>query len=90
MDQPAPPIYARFSLVLRPCLWPASQWRSCLQLMELPIWGLGSNKGPNLHITNGVRCSASEGSTLTRKAEIQNESSLSAPACEIPLSPIHR
>jgi len=27
---------------------------------------------------------------LTREAEIENESSLSAPACEIPLSPIHR
>jgi hypothetical protein len=60
-------------------------WRS-----YSPIRGLGSHKGPNLHITNDIRCSASGGSSLTREAEIENESSLSAPACEIPLSPIHR
>jgi hypothetical protein len=27
-------------------IWPASLWRSFLQLLELPIWCLGANKGP--------------------------------------------
>ena len=55
-----------------------------------PPSGVSNKQRSNLHITNDVRCSASGGRSLTREAEIENESSLSAPAREIPLSPIHR
>jgi hypothetical protein len=59
-------------------------------VLLLPHLGSRLTQTFNLHITNGIRCSASGGSSLTRDAEIENESSLSAPGCEISLSPIHR
>jgi len=55
-----------------------------------PIWGLASPKRP-ICILLTVSGAPLQGEvSLTRDAEIENESSLSAPACEIPLGATHR